>query len=55
MKTPISLSGATMMEIKELIEKPSLSSLTNMVEKQKSQRESRWDLCFSDITRLEKL
>ncbi|NP_001414769.1 uncharacterized protein CFAP92 isoform X2 [Rattus norvegicus] len=37
MKTPISLSGATMMEIKELIEKPSLSSLTNMVEKQKSQ------------------
>ncbi|XP_076796186.1 uncharacterized protein CFAP92 [Arvicanthis niloticus] len=36
-KTPISLSGATMMEIKELIEKPSLSSLTNMIEKQKSQ------------------
>uniref|UniRef100_A0A8C6H417 Cilia and flagella associated protein 92 n=1 Tax=Mus spicilegus TaxID=10103 RepID=A0A8C6H417_MUSSI len=36
-KIPISLSGATMMEIKELIEKPSLSSLTNMLEKQKSQ------------------
>ncbi|XP_031238332.1 uncharacterized protein KIAA1257 homolog isoform X2 [Mastomys coucha] len=36
-KTPISLAGATIMEIKELIEKPSLSSLTNMLEKQKSQ------------------
>ena len=35
-----------MMEIKELIEKPSLSSLTNMLEKQKSQRESRWVRAF---------
>ncbi|XP_047390570.1 uncharacterized protein CFAP92 isoform X2 [Sciurus carolinensis] len=37
-RTPISLTGATMMEIKELIEKTSLSSLTDMLEKQRSQR-----------------
>ncbi|XP_027284512.1 uncharacterized protein KIAA1257 homolog [Cricetulus griseus] len=36
-KTPISLTGTTMMEIKEIIEKASLSSLTNLLEKQKSQ------------------
>ncbi|XP_051010539.1 uncharacterized protein CFAP92 [Acomys russatus] len=36
-KTPVSLCGTAMMEIKELIEKTSLSSLTNMIEKQKSQ------------------
>uniref|UniRef100_A0A8D2CUI7 Cilia and flagella associated protein 92 (putative) n=1 Tax=Sciurus vulgaris TaxID=55149 RepID=A0A8D2CUI7_SCIVU len=37
-RTPVSLTGATMMEIKELIEKTSLSSLTDMLEKQRSQR-----------------
>ncbi|XP_052576075.1 uncharacterized protein CFAP92 isoform X4 [Peromyscus californicus insignis] len=36
-KTPVSLAGTTMMEINEIIEKASLSSLTNMIEKQKSQ------------------
>ncbi|XP_040594514.1 uncharacterized protein KIAA1257 homolog isoform X2 [Mesocricetus auratus] len=36
-KTPASLTGTTMMEIKELIERESLGSLTNMLEKQKSQ------------------
>ncbi|CAO2605785.1 Uncharacterized protein CFAP92 [Lemmus lemmus] len=36
-KTAVSLAGTTMMEINELIERESLSSLTNMVEKQKSQ------------------
>ncbi|XP_051059287.1 uncharacterized protein CFAP92 isoform X1 [Phodopus roborovskii] len=36
-KTPASLVGTTMMDIKELIERTSLGSLTSMLEKQKSQ------------------
>ncbi|KAL6074547.1 hypothetical protein STEG23_014489 [Scotinomys teguina] len=36
-KTPASVAGTTMMDINEIIERTSLSSLTNMVEKQKSQ------------------
>ncbi|XP_037658818.1 uncharacterized protein KIAA1257 homolog isoform X2 [Choloepus didactylus] len=39
--TNVSLGGVTMMEIKELIERSSVSSLTNMLEKQKSQSKGR--------------
>ncbi|XP_014440213.1 uncharacterized protein KIAA1257 homolog isoform X2 [Tupaia chinensis] len=38
---PVSLAGATMMEIKELIERSSFSSLTNVLERQKSQIKGR--------------
>ncbi|XP_053454851.1 uncharacterized protein CFAP92 isoform X2 [Nycticebus coucang] len=41
-RTPtISLAGATMLEIKEFIERTSFSSLTNMLERQKSQVKRR--------------
>lgn len=37
MKTTVSLAGTSMMEISEIIERASLGSLTDMIEKQKSQ------------------
>ncbi|XP_069353827.1 uncharacterized protein CFAP92 [Eulemur rufifrons] len=37
----VSLAGATMMEIKELIERPSFSSLTNLLDRRKSQTKGK--------------
>lgn len=47
----ISLGGATMMEMKELIERPSVSSLTNILDKQKFQSKNGI-LEFYNITEL---